>query len=543
MLKLKTITTLAMALLASFFLLTEAQAGKKPKEPTAVLNGPWTAEPGELITFSGAGSSSRNGEIVQYCFNYGDGSPDFCTIVQNAYHAYDNPGSYTVILTVTDSASQQGSTADTATIDYAIPGTEPDLVVTYIEGASQGTTGNIVPVSVTITNNGSAIATGTAQLAIYLSEDSVITTSDYKRTIIQVTNLGVGQSVTYDTEILLSSTIPTGIYYYGAIADELNDIAESDETNNTLASTGTLTIEAGQAAPAAPENLTASQRQRGNKYFHDLDWDAVAGATSYNIWRAFNSGSPYLYLTNVSTNTYSYRLSTSYPQNYCYKVTAINGNGESDLSGWACADGTVGSSETYESRVSNYRQLYGKTQEWEDWMLANQGRYNTAFERSRDLPAILPIAVRYETTPIAYNPPWANEDEHMLALEALAEPAYPGYDFDFIFNGDIGSAYANAVLGIASNTSYASGNTVYLYYETIFNHEFGHVMGVHHHYTSTNTVGQGENFPPGESGCIMDRNSNQWCSACRTALGLPLDVDNGAEITDAAHDIIIRYPY
>jgi len=128
MFKLKTISTLAMILLASFFLLTEEQAGKgggggKVKNPTAVLNGPWTAEPGELITFSGAGSSSPNGAIVQYCYNYGDGSPDFCTITQNAYHSYDNPGSYTVTLTVTDSASQQATAANTATIHYVIPGT------------------------------------------------------------------------------------------------------------------------------------------------------------------------------------------------------------------------------------------------------------------------------------------------------------------------------------------------------------------------------------------------------------------------------------
>jgi hypothetical protein len=41
----------------------------------------------------------------------------------------------------------------------------------------------------------------------------------------------------------------------------------------------------------------------------------------------------------------------------------------------------------------------------------------------------------------------------------------------------------------------------------------------------------------------MDRNSNQWCSACRTALHLPLDVDNDAEISDAGLNLLLRYPY
>jgi hypothetical protein len=441
---------------------------------------------------------------------------------------------------VTDSASQQATAANIATIDYVIPGTDPDLEVTNVEGASQGTTGNNVPVSVTITNSGDATAAGTAQLAIYLSEDSVITASDNKRVIIFVTNLAAGQTVTYDTQILLASNIPTGIYYYGAIADEHFDIAESDETNNALPSVGTLTIEAGLPAAAAPENLTASERKQGRNYFHDLDWDVVPGATSYNVLRANTREGTYNQLINVSANTHSYGIGRNTVYN-CYKVTAVNDNGESVVSKWACSDGAV--EVTYEEHVSNNRQLYGKTAEWEEWMLANRGRYENAYLKSRDRPAVLDLAFRYDSTPIAYNPPWANEDEHMVAMESLAEPAFPGYNFDFTFQGNIGSAYANVVAGIPTITSHASGDTVWLYYETIFNHEFGHVMGIHHHYDTDAETGQGNHLPPGESKCIMDRNSNQWCSACRTALHLPLDVDNEAEISAAASNIILRYPY
>jgi len=239
MFKLKTITTLAMALLASFLFLRQAQAGKgggggKSKGPTAVLNGPWAAEPDEVITFSGVGSSSPNGYINQYCWNFGDQSPIVCTSLQTTTHAYTYQSDYTVTLTVRDPANETATTASTATIQYAVPGQTSDLSVSFVEGASRGRIGNYVPVTVTITNNGWATATGTAKLGVFLSEDDVITTSDNGRASIFVTNLAGKSSKTYNTEILLMGNIPTGTYYYGAIADELDDIVESDETNNAL---------------------------------------------------------------------------------------------------------------------------------------------------------------------------------------------------------------------------------------------------------------------------------------------------------------------
>lgn len=199
--------------------------------------------------------------------------------------------------------------------------------------------------------------------------------------------------------------------------------------------------------------------------------------------------------------------------------------------------------DTWENLVGYYRDRFGKTAEWEDWMLANQGRYATAFERARSRPAVLQVAYRYDSDPIAYDPPWSSEDEHMATLETFAEGAYPGYDFQFIFNGDTDTSYANLAAGIPTNSSHASGKTVWLYYEAIFNHEFGHIMGILHHYDTDAQTGTGMHFPPGETGCIMDRTSSQWCSACRTALQLPLNVDNSAQIEAAGAAISDRYPY
>ncbi len=67
--------------------------------------------------------------------------------------------------------------------------------------------------------------------------------------------------------------------------------------------------------------------------------------------------------------------------------------------------------------------------------------------------------------------------------------------------------------------------------EGIFNHEFGHTMKLQHHYDddTLETIF----MPPGETKCILDRNSYMWCSGCRTALGIPLDIDNAAAVADA----------
>lgn len=199
--------------------------------------------------------------------------------------------------------------------------------------------------------------------------------------------------------------------------------------------------------------------------------------------------------------------------------------------------------DAWTAHVQKYRIQYGKSAAWETWMLANKSRYINAFEKSRDKPSQLDIAFRYDTTPIAYSPPWTSETEHMNALENMANLCYPGYNFNFIFNGDETASYANVIAGIPTNSSHASGKNVYLYYEAIFNHEFAHVMSILHHYDTNDEVGDGNHMPPGESGCLMDRNQSEFCSACRTALRLPLDVDNESAIGIAVSEINSRYPY
>ena len=193
-------------------------------------------------------------------------------------------------------------------------------------------------------------------------------------------------------------------------------------------------------------------------------------------------------------------------------------------SGAAAPSTPAGVPGAYLDRVAAVAAANGKSAEWEEWMIDNYSRYSRTFAASRARPSVITISYRYyDGTPPARYPTWASEAEHMTAFGAPARAAYPGYNFNFVFNGNTGSSYANVIAGIPNNMSYSYGKDVYLYHEGIFNHEFGHTMGLPHHYDSMATVGDGQHMATGDGGgCIMDRNSSEFCSACRTSLGLPL---------------------
>lgn len=217
----------------------------------------------------------------------------------------------------------------------------------------------------------------------------------------------------------------------------------------------------------------------------------------------------------------------------------------------ACNDGdgdsssgsSSGVSGPFEAQVADYKVTYGKSNEWENWMTANKARYEATFVASSAKPATITISFRYETAPINYAPAWASEAEHMSVFTTMAQGAYPGYNFNFEFEGDTSSSYANIIAGLAINNSYAFGKNVYLYYETIFNHEFGHIMKLPHHYDTVAQIGDGLHMPPGDTLCLMDRTSSMYCSACRTALGIPLDITDTTDMDNAMADILGRYPY
>lgn len=86
------------------------------------------------------------------------------------------------------------------------------------------------------------------------------------------------------------------------------------------------------ALPAAPASLTASV---GDAQV-TLSWTTAAGAASYNVKGATNSGGPYTLLTNVAATVYT-NAGLLNGATYFYVVSAVNLAGESTNSVQASA--------------------------------------------------------------------------------------------------------------------------------------------------------------------------------------------------------------
>ncbi|OQX23849.1 MAG: hypothetical protein BWK80_23795 [Desulfobacteraceae bacterium IS3] len=105
-------------------------------ETTAVINYPPTAEagPDQWVTssevhFDGSGSEDIDGELIEYSWDFGDGSVGTGV---SPVHVYQNPGTYTVRLTVTDNSGTSSSRASdemTVTVNHLpIADAGPDRV-------------------------------------------------------------------------------------------------------------------------------------------------------------------------------------------------------------------------------------------------------------------------------------------------------------------------------------------------------------------------------------------------------------------------------
>lgn len=190
----------------------------------------------------------------------------------------------------------------------------------------------------------------------------------------------------------------------------------------------------------------------------------------------------------------------------------------------------------YPDAVWDFAMDNGLSGDWWDWMLVHKDAFRTAYVRARTDRRIR-VEVSYERA-IAYDPPWASEDEHMQALERMAELAYPGWDFSFSL--DDPQAEFRVILGHAG-TSYADGHDVYLVWEGIFMHEFAHAIGLWHHYCGDDITHACWATPPGEGRCIMSRSAATWGPTEQFVLNL--GQQRYDDLVDAAiSDINRRYP-
>ncbi|NIS82915.1 MAG: hypothetical protein GTO14_22560 [Anaerolineales bacterium] len=197
--------------------------------------------------------------------------------------------------------------------------------------------------------------------------------------------------------------------------------------------------------------------------------------------------------------------------------------------------------DRWEVQVRSFAAKYGKNDEWVTWMIDNRHLWEPTFLKAYEAPCTLTLAYSYQEAPPAYDPPWANEDEHMAAFARMAEAFFPSFRFRMVFDGDPADTYGQIII-IPENASYGGSSVVGIYYEGIFGHEWAHAMGLNHHYATEDDHGGMMNMPPGDTRCTMDRTPPGFCSGGRTALNIPLDLDTSAAEAAAIREIHRRYP-
>jgi PKD repeat protein len=116
--------------------------------PVANAGGPYTGMAGIAVSFSGAGSSDPQGEALTYAWNFGDGSTGTGA---SPSHTYTAPGTYTVMLSVTNTSGLVGGGTSKATIAAApssvaltglVYGGQQPIVGAHVYLLAANTTGN-----------------------------------------------------------------------------------------------------------------------------------------------------------------------------------------------------------------------------------------------------------------------------------------------------------------------------------------------------------------------------------------------------------------
>jgi hypothetical protein len=109
----------------------------------------------------------------------------------------------------------------------------PDLYLSSVSGPSSAMVGDTVQLSARATLGGSPIGSIATSVSFYLSSDSTISTADTLIASVPVT-FQPGETKYPATTYRVSSSLPTGSYWLGAIIDPTNVVTESSEDDNSV---------------------------------------------------------------------------------------------------------------------------------------------------------------------------------------------------------------------------------------------------------------------------------------------------------------------
>jgi PKD repeat protein len=215
------------------YTVTSNQTCRPNNPPTAVLKATPTSGNAPLtVNFDGSGSYDPDtappaDTIASYTFKFGDGSPSVTQSNPTISHTYNNVGTYAATLAVKDS---RGATSEN-TAEATITVNAPDLFVSTLKASkNQARQGAKIPITATVTNQGQ-VGAGQSKTGFLLDGQTVIGLVD--------TPAIARQSTVSVTLYWNTASVPKGNHTIQAIADNNQDVVESDETNNK---SGPITI-------------------------------------------------------------------------------------------------------------------------------------------------------------------------------------------------------------------------------------------------------------------------------------------------------------
>jgi subtilase family serine protease len=182
----------------------------------------------------------------------------------------------------------------------------------------------------TIKNQGNADS-GSFDNGFYLSTDSVITASDTYLDGNSNSNLAPGGQYNWGGPTLtIPSGTPLGNYYIGILVDRTNEVSESDEDNNYVASPITVSAPSFAVTKVQCKSYSASGTRTCPftiSYTFDITTNG-AGTVSYHFERSdgYLSAATTLSFTGASTKTVSYSWTVGASGSYAVlcRTTAPN---------------------------------------------------------------------------------------------------------------------------------------------------------------------------------------------------------------------------
>ncbi len=150
---------------------------------------PQSVQTGHSVFFNGSSSMDPDGFIINYSWNFGDGTLGFGEFPS---HVYNNPGSYTVTLTVTDNSGLTGTTSQSV---FVVQPLAHDVGIVSINPEPKAAvSGQTVDVGIGLANSGQQAET--VDLTVYYDSHVAVTVHGITVPVTSAGTIIVGNSTT-----------------------------------------------------------------------------------------------------------------------------------------------------------------------------------------------------------------------------------------------------------------------------------------------------------------------------------------------------------